>query len=694
MKIHKVKIENFRGISKVELNNLGDLVVIAGPNGCGKSSIFDAIRLLKSAYGGYQDNEMDQWINEFQLDFSHERRNVEGIFRDKSKPILISAEFSLTDQEKEFLKENGERLLRTRVLSSISPSQYLFSYKSLASEIRMTRAEMQELLNKESNSLKDELKQDIFIGQINIDPEPEVRIEINPNPALELVFSSYVPKEIGIIDYHGPHRNYNRERIGGVNLTIESEEQRMSQHALYNYVGKYSNVKSEMAGAYIRELIAKESGATLEKNTLSDTLTELFRTFFSGKEFLGPQPAKDGNLNFPVKLSTGETHDIDELSSGEKEIIYGYLRLRNNTPHNSVLLLDEPELHLNPRLIHGLPQFYNRHLGKVFNNQIWLVTHSDAFLREAVGDKDFSVFHMQLPIKGSTSNQAHMVNVSEDLERAVFDLIGDYSTYQPEKKIVIFEGGGDSEFDITMTTSLFPNFLNEVNPISGGNKKRVSELHSILEEVSRKGKIGAKFFSIVDKDSDEAPLSTTALAWDVYHIENYLLREEFILQSYKELKLKEGKSWTLKDVERELLSCAKETLGELTTHILVKEVYEAITGSINVGSDPKSSSISKALLLSLSASKERFLKQLQEFSEEELDKREKKIKKKFSADLKGQKWKKTFKGRSILKLFVGKHVSGINYENFRDLVISKMVISGYEPEGMKKIIEKILTPSP
>ena len=46
-----------------------------------------------------------------------------------------------------------------------------------------------------------------------------------------------------------------------------------------------------------------------------------------------------------------------------KEVLFGYLRLRNSAPKYSVVLLDEPELHLNPALVRGLPQFYHRHLG-------------------------------------------------------------------------------------------------------------------------------------------------------------------------------------------------------------------------------------------------------------------------------------------------------------------------------------------
>ena len=94
-----------------------------------------------------------------------------------------------------------------------------------------------------------------------------------------------------------------------------------------------------------------------------------------------------------MRLPGGETHDIDDLSSGE-EILYGYLRLRNSTPRRSVILLDEPELHLNPSLLQGFADFYHRHLGVAQENQLWLVTHSDTLLRQAIGNSNYGVFHM------------------------------------------------------------------------------------------------------------------------------------------------------------------------------------------------------------------------------------------------------------------------------------------------------------
>jgi hypothetical protein len=90
--------------------------------------------------------------------------------------------------------------------------------------------------------------------------------DVKANPLLELVLSTYEPHKLGVIDYHGPHRNYNRERLGSINLTIESTEERLRQHALYNYVNKYANLKAEMASAFIRHILGKQANPELRRS--------------------------------------------------------------------------------------------------------------------------------------------------------------------------------------------------------------------------------------------------------------------------------------------------------------------------------------------------------------------------------------------------------------------------------------------
>ena len=175
-----------------------------------------------------------------------------------------------------------------------------------------------------------------------------------------------------------------------------------------------------MAASYVKEILAEKAGVPRSaQSTLTNTLTDLFGTFFPEKKFLGPQPTKDGRLSFPVETLSGSRHDLDELSAGEKEILYGYLRIRNSAPRYSIILLDEPELHLNPRLIRGLPQFYQKNLGESLGNQMWLVTHSDALLREVVGRENYNVFHM-IPCGNVPKGESQLKQLSAtaDLELA------------------------------------------------------------------------------------------------------------------------------------------------------------------------------------------------------------------------------------------------------------------------------------
>ncbi len=62
----------------------------------------------------------------------------------------------------------------------------------------------------------------------------------------------------------------------------------------------------------------------------------------------------------------------------------------------------------------------------------------------------------------------------------------------------------------------------------------------------------------------------------------------------------------------------------------------------------------------------------------------------FEKALAADTWRKRFKGRDVLSRFAGR-VRKTNYEVFRDLIIANMRDSGFQPEGMRAVIDKILT---
>lgn len=692
MKIRNIEIDNFKAIKNIQLEALEDTVVIAGPNGCGKSCIFDAIRLLKSVYGGYQENEWQQWFGEFQINIHTLKEDVKRILNDKNKPLRVAIGFEFSDEEKGYFRENGKDLLEQVAWRTIFPRRsHSRAFSAIpANEVRHHQKEVDERTQESFTELLEGLKADIFWGEMNVSVDGD--ISITPAPLLELCFTSYDPQKIGLIDYHGANRTYNREQVGGINLNIETSEQKLKNHALYNSLNKYNNVKSEMAGVYIRELLAREANVKLNgRQNVIDTLKELFALFFPGKTFLGPQPSADGSLSFPVTLDDGSTHDINELSSGEKEVLYGYLRLQNASPKNSILLLDEPELHLNPRLIRGLPKFYQKHLGEKNNNQIWLVTHSDAFLRETVGEVGFSVFHMKSPLAISGANdQLVQIKADQDIEAAFIDLVGDLAAYSPNSKIVIFEGGGDTDFDLRLVTTLFPEIVEKVNLISGENKSKVRQLHKLLEKASAEGALPHEFYSVVDRDTEEpSEQGGSFLAWDVYHIENYLLNSKYICQVINDLNA-DSEELLECDVEVLMQQCADACKGGLLTHSLRKYINSKLVGCINLGVDPMSCEPS----VELNSAVNRSLDRLQCVVGESLNQgaillKEQEILEQLERDLEDGSWRKNFRGRDILKELVGKVNVGVRYDKFRNLILSRMRDDGYKPEGMLNVLSEV-----
>ena len=87
--------------------------------------------------------------------------------------------------------------------------------------------------------------------------------------------------------------------------------------------------------------------------------------------------SQDGR-NIPIFTnSAGDKFDINELSSGEKQLFLRTLAIRMLNPENSIILIDEPELSLHPKWQQRIVDVY-RKIGK--NNQIIIATHSPHIL--------------------------------------------------------------------------------------------------------------------------------------------------------------------------------------------------------------------------------------------------------------------------------------------------------------------------
>jgi hypothetical protein len=645
-------------------------------------------------YGGYEENEVAQWFGEFQIDVN-DPEQIKRLFRDATQPVEISAKIELAQSERDFLANNAEKLVEPIAWSIITgqPRHAAhFSHMSIATQLRQFGDRAKSQIEQFASTLRQAAAESSLDLALTITPDSGLIPATNE--AIELLFQIYNPNFLGVIEYHGASRTYQRESIGGINLDARQLDAQRKQQTLYNWQQKYSNVKTQLATTYVQGLISEKSGVAVRHSDLNETLKELFATFFPDKEYQDITPDPNGGLRFTVKTKSGQVHDINELSSGEKEVLFGYLWLRNSTPANSTILLDEPELHLNPGLLHGFPDFYHRHIGKARNNQLWLVTHSDALLRRAVSNASYSVYHLiASDAEEATTNQAVKISAHDALERATIDLVGDLAMYRPQGKVVLFEGGGDTETDVWITGTLFKSFKKSANLVSGGSKQRVKDLYEVLARTAEQVGMAGRFFAVTDRDSvplDLLPEGTQHLSWDVYHIENYLLEPKFVREAVNALSGRSRFS-SDEDVAIALREAAEQVLPGLVHIRLQKFIDDKIWSSVNVAGDRGRVDVAAALFPSVTSTFKRLSEVQDVLDLDFLEAEEGRIRENLREALGNDSWAREFPGRSILKQFVDRIPGGkFGYELLRNMIVDQMADAGYRPPGMLKVINVIL----
>jgi predicted ATPase len=695
MRITHLKIRNFRGISVAQIQDAGSAVVIAGPNGSGKTCVLDSIRLFKSAYGSYAQSELDLWSNEFQLSWRGVPGDFRGLLRNRDREMRIAAQVEISERERSYLLGDG----RWMTLE--------LAWKQLYPTVQTRRGRLAGVANTEhlkkaqhvhshattlQRQLTEELKWRSAQGVLTVRPDGQATRQ--DSLALQLLFGFFIPDHIGIIDYHGSHRKYAREQLRHIALQESDEEEKVKTGALYNYETKYANLKSAMAGEYVRELLERDASGkkTGKAKPLSATLQELFQLFLPDKTFKGPQAVEGGEVAFRVWVDDTTYHDINELSSGEKEILFAYLRARTLSPRQSVLLIDEPELHLNPGLVQGLPQFYERHIGRDLDNQIWLVTHSDRFLREALEAAGMSVYHMQhASAVGAGSNQLQMIDTKASIQALFIDLVGDLAAYQPGGKVVILEGA-NSKFDEKTVRRLFPSIAKSINFISGGSKANVRKLHETVDAMISGGLAPVEVLSIVDPDSDiwsrEIREKGNRLEWTVYHIENYLLDVTYIKRALDVVKLEGAGRLTSGQIEKRLEDAAEDLIETLALERVRGQLRRKLRKAIEIRVD-SGGRADRQLADSVGAAATAVNAIGAEYSIALTEVEMKKAEQEFRAMWSDGMWREKFPGRQILNGLCKKLGGNVQYIVLRNAIVGEMAKDGHQPDGMVTVMRRV-----
>ena len=693
MKISQLTVENIRGINLAVLDNLSDVVAIAGANGCGKSCLLDCVRLFKSQYGSYYANEQQMWWQEKSLNIN-DRASAIQVLRQKNRNGRILASVSLEDAEKDFIRSDTQRLTERLALLELFPGlrpQYaegLWNWRSVPELVRYERQVTEHTQSMQAD-IRRELEGREIQGEVTI--RRNGTLSIRPNRALTYIFTTFEPDHLGVIDFHAADRSYTYEQVSNVNIRFSQKDDQWKNSAMYNLAQKYSNVKSALATESIRNLIAaKAGGREGAEAQLTSTLRSIFSELIPGKRFDGPTPTVSGELEFPVHTA-GTSHDLNDLSSGEKEVVFGYLRTRARAARNSVIIVDEPELHLNPAMIRGLPTLYQKHIGSALNNQIWLVTHSDVFLRTAFYDSDMELFHMAVGVREPGTNQITRISQRSEFDRVCIDLIGDIANYRPDQPVLIVEG--QQQFDILVLRRLFAEELKGVNVLEAGGKAQVLQRQESLRESVKKAGQSKTILSITDSDGDRVSDERKGqYHWPAYHIENYLIEPKYIGLAIDSVTANAPGTTTLLYV-KELVRVSKDqAASEIGRRSLVRGIKSRLNRNIRLNpgradQDLSASELRRQLEECKSAINAELSKAL------EGDNLEREVERQQQETAKVQEQEATpdaLPGRDVLRKIAERATPNGNYETLRNAILNEMARDGFQPPGMKTVLERCL----
>jgi hypothetical protein len=293
----------------------------------------------------------------------------------------------------------------------------------------------------------------------------------------------------------------------------------------------------------------------------------------------------------------------------------------------------------------------------------------------------------------SKYNQLKPLKPSENIDIALTDLVGDLAAYEPGRKAIIFEGGGDTDFDQTITLKLFPELNRTINLVSGTNKHRVKALHEVLNRAYDRGDLKTQFFAIIDKDfgaeADFEAKGVRRFTWDVYHIENYLLVPSIIanvMNSFSTIS-----TYTEESILEKLKVAARSTVDGALRHKVTEFISVAMIKSIDLKGNPTAEDYCGELMAAATRSLTRIndlpSSTLNETAVREYDA---KVRAEIESSFADGSWLSTLPGRNILKAFGNELPKGISYDTFRNMVVNRMAEQGHKPAGMKAIIDQII----
>lgn len=349
MKVLGITLENFKRFQKKHLDFCDpetglakDLIVLVGRNGSGKSTVLQTIAAMLGAATGRLKSPADLDWPGFDLALANKAW---------LRPLSAELEVGFSVDEREATVEYFGRSYIAQDPNAVPPAK-----------------------NPKVTLRLDPEKQCVWAGThsefYQFHGRDYARIAVKYAPERSDMF-----KRVGTVFWYTEQRTTNSLTPTEANGEAITFDISLLRRRLSDYLAFHERIERDDRKLRIGE---RDLFAELER---------AYQTVFPAHRLDGPVPQAeiDNVLAEPwFYLYDGvRSYELSEMSGGERAIFPVLFDFANWNIHNSVILIDEFELHLHPPLQQGLLKAL-RSLGE--NNQFIITTHSDA-VAEVVPDQ-------------------------------------------------------------------------------------------------------------------------------------------------------------------------------------------------------------------------------------------------------------------------------------------------------------------
>lgn len=306
--------------------------------------------------------------------------------------------------------------------------------------------------------------------------------------------------------------------LGLLDKSSSADERRSmyEQEIRWKSAMQMPDVGSYLTSLDYRDFITKRSGGEGEDEY--GRLTRIFEEA-TGKTITLPEfDPVTAESSIRVRLPSGNTHELSDLSNGEREMLGMLYFVSQLSSQGGVLLLDEPEKHMHPTLqlavLNAIRLVTKR-------GQVLVVTHSPALIAASPSRNVLTVE----PAWSANDNQIR--TIAEDEQSEVLASLGLSMRDLVQSDFLLIVEGQDDERRLRI---LFPEELAAAKVSIAGSRNSVLEMAKSLRRLD----LQVPFLGLVDRDFATEQEVTALMAkgdifvWDMRMLENVLLSAELL----------------------------------------------------------------------------------------------------------------------------------------------------------------------